>query len=105
MPCPNIDINKIFDTPGKGGDLKFRFFNQPIEQIPGFDEAKPQLLAHRPNYGLQWVTVDQCLPVVTCLDLEDDKIKVQRKALIIIKDFEMGDDTECDIDINKCENI
>jgi hypothetical protein len=97
------DVDKIFEAPESESDKKYRYFNQPIEQIPGYEEGKPQILVHRPNCGLQWVSLDQCLPVVTCLELESDKLKVQRRSLVVIKDFEIEDDEECDIEITECE--
>jgi hypothetical protein len=98
------DLNTIFPTPNPDGDKKYRFFNQPIEQIPGYVSDKPQILVHRPNSGLQWFTLDQCLPVVTCLDLQSDKLRVERRSVVILKDFEIENDTECDIDITDCES-
>jgi hypothetical protein len=49
-----------FDVPTAYGNFNFRYFNQPIEQIPGFNAQLPQVLAHRPNSGLQWVNVVSC---------------------------------------------
>lgn len=83
--------------------LKYRFFNQPIEQIPGFDITKPQILAHAPNCGLMWFTIDQCLEVVTCLSLQTDKLKVTRNNVVVIKDFGiLAGDTACDIPLTNC---
>lgn len=96
------DLNTVFPVPGENGDKKYRFFNQPIEQIPGYISDKPQILVHRPNSGLQWFTLDMCLPVVTCMELQEDKIKVQRRSLVVIKDFAIPDDIECDIEVNPC---
>lgn len=99
--CDKVD--EIFEAPEADSDKKYRYFNQPIEQIPGWKEDKPQILIHRPNCGLQWNTIDQCLDVVTCLKLEDDKLKVERRNIVIIKDFEIEDDEECDIEVTDCE--
>ena len=100
--CP--DPSQIFPVPPQDGDKKFRFFNQPIDQIPGFLPDKPQILVHRPNCGLQWFTLDQCLPVITCLKLESDKLKAERRRLVVIKDFEIENDIDCDIDVTSCDN-
>jgi hypothetical protein len=101
--CANTnDLNTIFPQPTEDGDKKYRFFNQPIEQIPGFKADMPQILVHRPNCGLQWFTLDQCLPVVTCLKLQSSELKVERKRLVVIKDFDMSDDNDCDIEITQC---
>lgn len=98
------DLNEVIPQAEDHADKKYRFFTLPIEQIPGYKEDKPQILVHRPNNGLQWFTLDKCLPVVTCLDLQSDKLKVERRSLVIIKDFEIEDDTECDIDVTDCES-
>lgn len=99
--CENT--NEIFPVPTEYGDKKYRFFNQPIEQIPGYKEDQPQILVHRPNCGLQWFTLDLCLPVITCLKLESDKLKMERRRVVIIKDFDIENDTECsDIDVTDC---
>lgn len=99
--CSN-DLSDLFPTPDQYGDQKYRFFNLPIDQIPGYKEDKPQILVHRPNCGLQWFSLDKCLPVVTCLDLQSDKLKVERRSLVVIKDFTIDDDTECDIEVTEC---
>lgn len=74
---------------------KYRFFNQPLEQIPGFVIDKPQLLAHAPNGGLMWFTIDQCMPVVTCLSLGEEELTIQRRNIVVIKDFAIENDTGC----------
>jgi hypothetical protein len=98
------DVDKIFEAPGSEADKKYRYFNQPIEQIPGYKEDKPQILAHRPNCGLQWVTLDKCLPVVTCLKLESEELFIERRSIVIIKDFEIDNNEECpNIEVTECE--
>lgn len=96
------DLNTIFPPPNEDPDKKYRFFNQPIEQVPGYESDKPQILVHRPGSGLQWFTLDLCLPVVTCLKLEDDKLKAERRSVVILKDFAIDDD-DCYIDVTDCE--
>jgi len=99
--CDNVD--KIFEAPESDSDKKYRYFNQPIEQIPGYKEEKPQILVHRPNCGLQWVSLDQCLPVVTCLKLESEELVIERRSIVVIKDFEANDE-ECEnIEVTECE--
>jgi hypothetical protein len=101
--CTN-KIQEIIKPPNAKGDLNYRYFNQPIEQIPGYNPILPQILAHRPNCGLQWISIDMCLPVVTCLELQSDKLKVKRRSIVVIKDFKIEDDTDCDIEITDCED-
>jgi hypothetical protein len=96
------DPEKVFDQPED--NRKYRFFNQPIELIPGHNDGVPQILVHRPNGGLQWVTIDQCLKVVTCMKLEASQLKVERRSIVVLKDFEIPDDTECDIELTDCES-
>jgi hypothetical protein len=98
--CTNVE--QIFDAPED--DRKYRFFNQPIEQIPNFKPNEPQILVHRPNGGLQWATIDKCLNVVTCMKLEASQLKVERRSIVVLKDFEIPDDAECDIELTDCES-
>lgn len=91
--------DQIFPQPDP--QEKYRFFNQPIEQIPSYKADKPQILAHRPGCGLQWVTVDQCLEVVTCIKLGTSELEIQRRKIVVLKDFEP--DTGCDnIPVTDC---
>jgi hypothetical protein len=53
------------------GSGNYRYFNQPIEQIPGWDANEPQILFHGKNAGLVWVNIE-CIPVVTCVELSDE---------------------------------
>lgn len=41
---------------------KYRYFNQPIEQIPGFEINKKQALVHDPQCGLKWMDIVECAP-------------------------------------------
>lgn len=106
-PCQNIE--GVFDPiPPNNGDKNYRYFTLPIEQIPGFIANQPQILVHRPNCGLQWFSLDKCLPVVTCLDLTEDALKVERRSIVVIKDFEIQNESEkddCDIPVTSCESI
>lgn len=58
--CEIIDFPEI-----SGSSSPYRYFNQPIEQIPGWNKDEPQILFHGKNHGLVWVNI-QCVPVVTC---------------------------------------
>jgi hypothetical protein len=73
------------DFPDVQEDIqKYRFFNQPIEQIPGWKADKSQILFHTPNKGLYWESVpDQCVEVPKCVKIEFESPgseKVQIKA-------------------------
>jgi len=101
--CDSGDLEAIFEPPTS--DYKYRFFNQPIEQIPGWDASSSQLLVHSKNDnaqggGLQWVTLSSCLTVVTGLSLGSSGIEVKRKKIVVLKDFEVSDEnlegTSCD---------
>jgi len=95
--CTNVE--QIFDAPED--DRKYRFFNQPIEQIPNFKPNEPQILVHRPNGGLQWATIDKCLNVVTCIRLEETELKIERRSIVVLKDFEAIDDCP-NIELTAC---
>jgi len=78
-----------------------RYFNQPIEQIPGFDKSQPQILCHGGNAGLVWLTIatgsDSCIDVMSRLDTEGSlKIIVKKiRPLQILDDPNPIDVTEC----------
>lgn len=79
--CKSEDLEDVFPDPKP--KEKYRFFNQPIDQIPSYDESQPQILVHRPNCGLQWFTLEKCLNVLTCVKLESEseepELKLERK--------------------------
>ena len=51
---------------------KYRYFNQPVEQIPGYEEDKTQMLFHKEG-ALVWQTIpEKCVEVVKCVKLEAD---------------------------------
>lgn len=47
--------------------------------------------------GLMWFTLDQCMPVVTCLKLDTtaNELKIERRNIVVIKDFAQNTDTTC----------
>lgn len=52
-------------------DDKYRFFNQPIEQIPQYDANVAQMLFHAAGGGLVWQSVPSgCVDVVQCIKLD-----------------------------------
>lgn len=91
------------------GSGNYRYFNQPIEQIPGWNANKPQILFHGKNAGLVWSDI-QCLPVVTCVQItgvsspaEDPtacncELSITRHNLYILKDAGINE-TECEIEL------
>lgn len=44
-----------------------------------------------------WFTLDQCMPVVTCLKLDTtaNELKIERRNIVVIKDFAQNTDTTC----------
>lgn len=94
-PCPSGVIPQL---PGP----HHRYFNLPIEQIPGWDPLKDQVLTHAKNGGLIWVEI-VCLPVVTCIQLDElnGKLIAERRNVSIIKDF---DEVSCSIDVIECSS-
>lgn len=81
--------------------LNYRYFNQPIEQIPGWDATKSQILFHGANKGLFWQTAPECIDVVTCIKLTPAGLEIERAKVSVIKVFEP--DTLCpDIPATDC---
>lgn len=100
--------SEVCDALDTAPNKKYRFFNQPIEQIPGYLADKPQMLVHSANCGLQWHTI-QCMEVVTCLKLETESsepvLKIERRKVALIKDIEEDTSTDCpDIPLTKCDD-
>lgn len=50
---------------------KYRYFNQPVEQIPGYDKEKAQILFHQKG-ALVWQDIAECVEVVKCVKLETE---------------------------------
>lgn len=111
--APGCDqfLKDTFKAPAED-QRKYRYFNQPIELIPDYDEDKPQILVHRPDSGLQWATIDTCKNVVTCIKLDTQipfsaqQLKIERRTLIVLKDFEAQNDDTCqDIQLVQSEVV
>jgi hypothetical protein len=84
-----------------GGPQSWFYFNQPINQIQGYDPEKPQILTHAPKFGLTWVT-PECINVTECItyeggDSEEKTIAMKVHKILVIKDFGQQDDA--------CEDI
>ena len=47
----------------------YRYFNQPIEQVPGWEKDKAQILFHGENKGLFWQTIPECVNLLECLNI------------------------------------
>jgi len=75
-----------------------RYFNLPIEQIPGWDSTKDQILVHGDDAGLYWANLE-CLSVVTCIKLESNTLIAERKNIVIVKAF---DTDNCSIEVQEC---
>jgi len=94
------DFEQIIPEPTS---VKYRWFNQPIEQIPLWAEDKFQILVHPPNGGLHWLTVDQCQQVVTCIEIDGDNIiQATLKDIVPIKIFDVQNPDACDVDMSDC---
>lgn len=88
--------------PDMGASPNYRYFNQPIEQIPGWDATKSQILFHGANKGLWWQTGPECIDVVTCVRLTENGLEFDRVKVFVFKSA--NPDTECDtIPIISCE--
>lgn len=75
-------------------EKKYRYFNQPIEQIPGWKEGEYQALVHSDGCGLQWHTV-QCLDVMVCIKKEGNNIVAERKNLVVFKEQDEKESSSC----------
>lgn len=89
--------------PNMGAARNYRYFNQPIEQIPGWDANEAQVLFHGVNNGLWWQNAPQCIDVVTCVRLTSNGLEFDRVKAFV---FKVGDtDTECvTIAVTGCPN-
>lgn len=79
----------------------YRYFNQPIEQIPGWEPDNVQILLHAAGCGLKWHTVE-CLDVVTCIKLGSSELTVDQRKAVIIKDLEVTTPTCSGIPTTEC---
>lgn len=68
----------------------YRFFNQPIEQIPKWDANKFQVLAHPSGGGLHWLTAEACTGVITCIRLEESGLEFDVATIFALKIVESG---------------
>ena len=91
IQCPSGVFPQIFPN--------YRYFNQPIELVPAWDQDKNQVIGHAKNSGLQWVGVDQCMPVVTCLTLGSGELIAERRKIPIFAEFIS---TNCTINTTDC---
>lgn len=81
----------------------YRYFNQPIELVPGWDQLQNQLVGHAKNSGLQWIGINQCIPVTTCLKLEPGALIAERRKIPIFTEFSTTDCTVSTTDCSCCE--
>ena len=94
------DFDQIIPTPSSG---IYRWFNQPIEQIPLWASGVFQVLVHPPNGGLHWLTLETCQQVVTCMTLDgENMLKPVLKDVVVLKTFDVADPEACDIDFGPC---
>lgn len=77
----------IVAASGSEPDKYYRYFNQPIEQIPNWQSSVGQILVHHDNGGLMWKNTE-CLDVVTCIKLSSSGLVIERKNVMIITMFD-----------------
>jgi hypothetical protein len=73
-----------FPPSGSDPSAALRYFNMPIEQIPGFKAEDPQLLFRSPNSGLVWLSIPQtgCIDVMSKLNLDEPETpKIEMKKI------------------------
>ena len=96
-PC---DIDQIIPEPTS---VIYRWFNQPIEQIPLWEANQFQVLVHPPDGGLHWLTIEGCQQVVTCITLDgENMLKTELKDVVVLKTFDPADPEACDVDFSVC---
>jgi hypothetical protein len=97
--CSGLFIEQV------GATGNYRYFNQPVEQIPGWDPEEFQFLFHSKNQGLSWQSLPTgCIDVVTCIKLntETNKLDIERKTLVVLR-VDDSTSTACSgIDITSC---
>lgn len=95
----NIPFSTLYEpTSGKRNDswdkdLKtsnIRFFNEPIEQIPGYRWGEFQILIHGCKNGLRWWS-PVCVEPVMCVCTGEQMIK---QKMYVIADAPHGDPVE-----------
>jgi hypothetical protein len=93
------------DLSQAGPPPKYRFFNQPIEQITGYDTGLPQFLMHRGGGGLEWITVDKH-PIVIEVNVETgeegEELVREKQYFWVIKNCE-DPEKEPIIALTECE--
>lgn len=70
-----------------------RFFNQPIEQIPGYKEGEFQILTHGCHVGLHWhspVCVEVMVHACSGNNPYGSHVKVYYQNLYVIAEYEGG---------------
>ena len=92
IPCSSLNTDIIPHCP----EYIYRFFNQPIEQIPGWVANKVQVLVHKGDQGLIWQTV-YCEEVVTCISLnsQTNSLKIDRKKIVAINTLDSTETAAC----------
>ena len=83
----------------------YRHFNQPMEQIPGFNSSKPQVLCHSapsascPYVGLFWASLE-CYDVVDCISLTSEALVATKKTIGVFKVF--NSTAYCSVPLVEC---
>ena len=64
-------------------DDKYRFFNQPIEQIPEYDASVAQMLFHAANGGLVWQSLPSgCVTLLKCVEVDTSSETYALKSIV-----------------------
>ena len=98
-----------FPPSGSETNAAIRYFNLPIEQIPGFSAEDAQILFRSPNSGLVWLSI----PATGCIDVmskfnadEPASPKIEMKK---IRPLQILDDPEplnlAQIDVVTCVTL
>ena len=82
-------------NPFPNAGTPYRYFNQPVELVPGWSAGDAQALVHGENGGLIWKTV-KCLDVVTCVKLQGAELIIERRNITVLSE---------DDPVAECDNI
>lgn len=110
--CPDSEalLPIPFDAAYPDDSVILRYFNQPINLIPGFKSYVPQVLVHNTSGGLSWVDY-KFAPAISCWRFNQavdgfdyglsDSIFLQKKAIPTFMIAESA--SSCSIPVTSCD--
>lgn len=86
--------------------MPLRYFNQPIEQIPGYNKKYCQVLCHSSEegggdeIGLYWANV-KCVEVVKCIQIIGSELVAKFKTIPVFEEFDSTN--YCSVPLTYCD--